>query len=76
MSHTTSTTDATPTDVLATVATLRKRARAIPKEARGAHFQIARRRIADAAMFATSNTAHAAMCCWEARHHLNECGAD
>jgi hypothetical protein len=65
----------TPDEVLATVSTLRKRARNVPQAHRGAHWQIAKRRIADAAMFATSNTAHAVQCCWEARHHLNHCAS-
>ncbi len=65
----------TATDVLATVKTLRARARKVEPAHRGAHWQIAKRRIADASLFACSNTEHAALCCWEARHHLNECGA-
>lgn len=63
----------TPDEVLATIKTLRARARAVPASARGAHWQIAKRRIADAVLFAERNTAHAVQCCWEARSHLNHC---
>lgn len=61
----------TPADVLATVKTLRARARKVPVAQRNAHHQIAKRRISDAAMFAESNTPYAIKCCWEARFHLN-----
>jgi hypothetical protein len=65
----------TPDEVLATVRQLRAQARRVPLLGRGAHFQIAKRRIADAVLFAESNTAHAVQCCWEARHHLNHCAS-
>ena len=66
--------DHTPAEVLATIKTLRARARKVPNLQRHGHFQIAKRRIADASMFAESNTPHAVKCCWEARHHLNLIG--
>ena len=66
------TTTRTPAEILATVVELRRRARQIPKVQRLGHFQMAKRCIADAAMFAESNTAHAENRCWEARHHLNQ----
>jgi hypothetical protein len=69
------TTNHMPEDVLATVKSLRARLRKVaPTRGReGAHLQIAKRRIADAAMFAHSNTEYAVACCWEARFHLNHC---
>jgi hypothetical protein len=63
----------TPEEIIATVKGLRARARKVPADRRGAHFQIAKRRISDATMFAESNTEHAEKCCWEARFHLNHC---
>lgn len=68
------TTSHTPAEVLATVRTLRKRARNVPVAHRGAHWQIAKRRIADAVLFCERGTPYAVQCCWEARAHLNECG--
>lgn len=63
----------TPDEVLATVKTLRARARKVAPANRGAHHQIAMRCIRDAALFATRNTEHAISRCWEARFHLNHC---
>lgn len=66
----------TPADILATVRELRRRARAVPAGLRqSAHYQIAKRRISDASIFAERNTDHAEKCCWEARFHLNQCEA-
>lgn len=64
----------TPEEVKATVAELRRRARKVPQAQRNsAHFQIAKRCIADAVTFAERNTEHAVKRCWEARFHLNHC---
>lgn len=60
-------------DVLATVKQLRARARKIPQAARNGHFQMAKRCIADAALFADKNIDHAINRAWEARNHLNHC---
>lgn len=81
LSLTNPTTGYTSEDILATVKTLRARARKEAQTqkaialapARAAHLQIARRRIADAALFAYKNIEHAEKCCWEARTHLNFC---
>lgn len=62
----------TTTDVLATVKELRARARKTPQAARNGHYQMATRRMNDAALFASKNIDYAIQCCWEARHHLNE----
>lgn len=60
--------------ILATVTELQRRARKVPADKRtNAHFQIAKRRIADAKLFAERNAEHAEKCCWEARFHLNHC---
>lgn len=73
MNNTSTDHDVTPAGVLATVKTLRARARKIPALRRTAHHQIAMRRIRDAELFAERNTLHAVSCCWEARFHLGHC---
>jgi hypothetical protein len=62
----------TPDTILATVKGLRARVRALNSVQRqSAHCQIAKRRIADAVLFAERNTEYAEKCCYEARFHLN-----
>lgn len=60
----------TAAEVLATVKVLEARARKVPKPARNAYHQIAKRRIADARLFADKNLDHAIACIREARHCL------
>jgi len=61
----------TAAEVLAVVKVLEARARKVPKPARNAYHQLAKRRIADARLFADKNTEHAIVCCREARHLLD-----
>jgi hypothetical protein len=54
---------------------VRKALRAVTRANRGAHHQIASRRLAAAVKFQQSNPEHAAQCLLEARFHAQAAGA-
>lgn len=64
-------------EILATVKGLRARSRKMPKYAKSmAHFQMAKRAISNAVLFAEKNAAYATESLWTARFHLNAIGVD